>query len=73
MADLRDPRWMVLKASMLLGIGAGVLGTVFGWGMLVITMPFSLLALAVTGLFDSFFDFRHYKKRKDDSHESHSD
>lgn len=59
--------------SMLLSIGAGVIGTVFGWAMLAITFPFSLLAIGVTGLFDSFFDFRHYKKRKDDSHESHSD
>lgn len=59
--------------SMLLSIGAGVLGTVFGWTLLAITMPFSLLFVAVAGLFDSFFDFRHFKKRKDDSHESHSD
>jgi MFS family permease len=59
--------------SMLLSIGAGIIGTVFGWAMLAITFPFSLLAIGVTGLFDSFFDFRHYKKRKDDSHESHSD
>ena len=59
--------------SVLLSIGAGIIGTVFGWAMLAITFPFSLLAIAVTGLFDSFFDFRHYKKRKDDSHESHSD
>ena len=59
--------------AMLLGLRAGVIGTVFGWAMLAITFPFSLLALAVTGLFDSFFDFRHFKKRKDDSHESHSD
>ena len=59
--------------SMLLSIGAGVLGTVFGWTLLAITMPFSMLFVAVAGLFDSFFDFRHFKKRKDDSHESHSD
>jgi hypothetical protein len=59
--------------SLLLSIGAGVVGTLFGWGLLVISFPFSVLALGVTGLFDSFFDFRHFKKRKDDSHESHSD
>ena len=29
--------------------------------------------LTVAGLFDQFFDFRHFKKRKDDSHEGHSD
>ncbi len=59
--------------SMLLSINAGLAGTLFGWALLLITMPFSALALGVTGLFDSFFDFRHFKKRKDDSHESHSD
>ena len=31
------------------------------------------LLLGLAGLFDPFFDFRHFKKRKDDSHESHSD
>ena len=59
--------------SMLLSIGARVAGTLFGWGLLVLSFPFSVLALGVAGLFDSFFDFRHFKKRKDDSHESHSD
>jgi len=64
---------LAVLRSILLSIGAGLAGTLFSWGLLVITLPFSLLALAVTGLFDSFFDFRHFKKRKDDSHESHSD
>ena len=31
------------------------------------------LLLSMAGLFDSFFDFRHFMKRKDDSDESHSD
>jgi hypothetical protein len=59
--------------SMLLAIGAGVIGTVIGWAALAMMFPLSMLLLGVAGLFDPFFDFRHFKKRKDDSHESHSD
>lgn len=60
---------------MLVAVGAGIAGTLFGWALLAFLTvtgvgPF-LLGLA--GLFDPFFDFRHFKKRKDDSHESHSD
>ena len=60
---------------LLVAMGASLSGMVLGWLLLVfLTLtgvgPF-LLALA--GLFDPFFDFRHFKKRKDDSHESHSD
>lgn len=60
---------------MLAAMGAGIVGTMLGWlllGFLMITGIGPLL-LGVAGLFDSFFDFRHFKKRKDDSHESHSD
>jgi len=60
---------------MLLAIGASPAGTALGWLLLVFLM-FSVVGfflLAVAGLFDPFFDFRHFKKRKDDSHESHSD
>ena len=60
---------------MLVSMGAGVAGTMLGWvllGFLTITGIGPLL-LGVAGLFDPFFDFRHFKKRKDDSHESHSD
>ncbi len=64
---------LAIFRSMLLAINAGLAGTLFGWALLLITLPFSALAVGVTGLFDSFFDFRHFKKRKDDSHESHSD
>jgi Predicted membrane protein (DUF2232) len=57
-----------------MGVGAG--GTMLGWFLLVFLVSFSgvgLLLLGVAGLFDPFFDFRHFKKRKDDSNESHSD
>ncbi|HEX8254316.1 MAG TPA: DUF2232 domain-containing protein [Thermoanaerobaculia bacterium] len=58
-------------------MGGGLVQTMFGWLMLVfltaLTAGAPMLLLGVAGLFDSFFDFRHFKKRKDDSHESHSD
>ena len=58
-------------------MGGGVAQTIFGWLMLglltLLTAGVPVLLLGVAGLFDSFFDFRHFKKRKDDSHESHSD
>jgi len=60
---------------LLVAMGAGFAGTALGWlllGFLTITGIGPLL-LGVAGLFDPFFDFRHFKKRKDDSHESHSD
>lgn len=59
----------------LVAMGAGFAGTMLGWlllAFLTITGVGPLL-LGVAGLFDPFFDFRHFKKRKDDSHESHSD
>jgi hypothetical protein len=60
---------------MLAAMGVGVAGTVLGWLLLVFLTFTGIgpLLLGVAGLFDSFFDFRHFKKRKDDSHESHSD
>jgi len=60
---------------LLVAMGAGFMGTALGWlllAFLTITGVGPLL-LGVAGLFDPFFDFRHFKKRKDDSHESHSD
>jgi hypothetical protein len=59
-------------------MGGGIVQTIFGWVMLafltLLTAGAPVLLLGVAGLFDSFFDFRHFKKkRKDDSHESHSD
>lgn len=60
---------------MLAAMGAGVAGTMLGWLLLAFLTITGIgpLLLGVAGLFDSFFDFRHFKKRKDDSHESHSD
>ena len=50
-------------------------GKMMAWvllGLMTLTGVGPLL-LGVAGLFDPFFDFRHFKKRKDDSNESHSD
>lgn len=54
--------------------GAGFMGSLFGFALLVMLMisGIGMLLLPVVGLFDSFFDFRHLKG-KDDSHESHTD
>jgi hypothetical protein len=60
---------------MLVTVGVGLTGTLLAWtllGFLTLT-GVGLFLLGVAGLFDPFFDFRHFKKRKDDSHESHSD
>lgn len=60
---------------MLAAMGVGMAGTMLGWLLLAFLTLTGVgpLLLGVAGLFDSFFDFRHFKKRKDDSHESHSD
>jgi uncharacterized protein YybS (DUF2232 family) len=57
---------------MLAAMGVGFLGAVVA-SMFVSFSVIGLFLLAIAGLFDPFFDFRHFKKRKDDSHESHSD
>jgi hypothetical protein len=59
----------------LVAAGAGAVGTLVGWLLLVFLTFTGLgpLLLGVAGLFDPFFDFRHFKKRKDDPNESHSD
>jgi Predicted membrane protein (DUF2232) len=59
----------------LVAMGAGLAGTMLGWLLLIFLAltPVGLLLLPLAGLFDPFFDFRNLKKRKDDSHESHSD
>ncbi len=66
---------LAIFRSLLLAMGGGVAGKTLGWLLLVFLMLTGVapLLLGVAGLFDSFFDFRHFKKRKDDSHESHSD
>lgn len=61
---------------LLVAMGAGFAGTMLGWGLLFILClsgGAGIMLLGLAGLFDPFFDFRHFKKRKDDSHESHSD
>lgn len=65
---------LAIFRSMLVAAGAGVVATVLGFTLLAfLSMTgIGLLLLGVAGLFDSFFDFRHIK-RKDGSHESHSD
>jgi hypothetical protein len=53
--------------------GAGPMGSLFAWmllGLLTLTGIAPLL-LCIAGLFDTFFDFRHFN-RKDHSDESHS-
>ena len=55
------------------GTGAGPMASLFAWmllGLLTLTGIAPLL-LCIAGLFDSFFDFRHFN-RKDHSDESHS-
>jgi hypothetical protein len=65
---------LAILRSMLAAAGAGFFSMVFAFLTLSILMVtgIALLPLSITGLFDSFFDFRHFK-RKDDSHESHTD
>jgi hypothetical protein len=60
---------------LLIAMGAGMAGKMLGWLLLVFLTLTGVgpLLLGLAGLFDPFFDFRHFKKRKDDSHESHSD
>jgi hypothetical protein len=65
---------LAIFRSLIVSIGAGFVGTMFGYlmlGFLMLTGVAPIL-LSIAGLFDSFFDFRHYK-RKDDSHEGHTD
>ena len=61
---------LAISRFVLVSIGSGLAG----WLLLaLVTLTIGPMLFAFTGLFDPFFDFRHYKKRKDDSHESHSD
>ncbi len=65
---------LAILRSVLATTGASSLSMLFGFLLLAI-LSFTWipqLLLSITGLFDSFFDFRHFK-RKDDSHESHTD
>jgi hypothetical protein len=60
---------------LLVAMGAGAAGKMLGWLLLAFLMITGVgpLLLGMAGLFDPFFDFRHFKKRKDDPNESHSD
>jgi hypothetical protein len=65
---------LAIIRSMLASAGASLGSVLFAFlliGFLTVAM-IAPLPLSITGLFDSFFDFRHFK-RKDDSHESHTD
>jgi hypothetical protein len=65
---------LAILRSVLATAGASFLSVMFGFLVLAVLAPTGIpqLLLSITGLFDSFFDFRHFK-RKDDSHESHTD
>jgi Predicted membrane protein (DUF2232) len=60
---------------LLVSMGSAPAGKLLGWMLLAFLMITGVgpLLLGVAGLFDPFFDFRHFKKRKDDPNESHSD
>jgi hypothetical protein len=61
-----------LLRYLLASLGIGFVGALAVFLVITLTVV-GLLPLGLAGLFDPFFDFRHFKKRKDDSHESHSD
>jgi hypothetical protein len=65
---------LAIFRAILAAVGAGFAGVLLGYGALVLLAftGISPLLLGIAGLFDSFFDFRHFK-RKDDSNESHFD
>jgi hypothetical protein len=67
---------LAIFRSLLVTLGAGLGASLLAYAMLgVLTVVGGVapLLLSMAGLFDSFFDFRHFLKRKDDSDESHSD
>jgi len=66
---------LAIVRSVLVAMGASVGMNIIAYGLLLLlSFAGSPLLLALAGLFDPFFDFRHFnKKRKDDSDESHFD
>lgn len=60
--------------GVLIAAGVGMFGTFVATMLLsmLVIMGVGLLLIALAGLFDPFFHFRNFK-RKDESHESHSD
>lgn len=63
---------LAIFRALLSAIGAGALGLIVAGVMVALFSPISELLLSIAGLFDSFFDFRKFK-RKDHSDESHTD
>ena len=65
---------LAIFRSLLAAVGAGFAGVMFGYLLLAFLTITGIapLLLSVAGLFDSFFDFRHFK-RKDHTDESHFD
>lgn len=65
---------LAIFRSMLVTVGATAIGSLFAYAALVLLCAamIGMPLLSITGLFDSFFDFRHFN-RKDSSHEGHSD
>jgi hypothetical protein len=60
-------RWMIAS------IGISFVGSLFAYATLLLLIPMgSPVLVSIAGLFDSFFDFRHFN-RKDSTHEGHSD
>jgi Predicted membrane protein len=64
---------LAIFRSFVTATGASFFGAMFAYGMLAILTLTGIapMLLSMAGLFDSFFDFRHFK-RKDHSDESHS-
>jgi len=65
---------LAIFRSLLAAVGAGFAGVMFGYLLLAFLTITGIapLLLCIAGLFDSFFDFRHFK-RKDHPDESHPD
>jgi hypothetical protein len=65
---------LAIFRSLLAAVGAGFAGVMFGYLLLAFLTITGIapLLLSLAGLFDSFFDFRHFK-RKDHPDESHPD
>jgi len=64
---------LAILRSLLVTFGAGFGMSLLAYATVVLLTPVSFPMLLIAGLFDPFFDFRHFMKRKDDSDESHSD
>jgi hypothetical protein len=66
---------LAIFRSLLAAIGINGVGLLFAFlllGFLTFTAGVAPILLTIAGLFDSFFDFRKFR-RKDDSNESHTD